>query len=165
MEFAPSPAAKYERLYFETYMGLVHNAVGSRMFNNFYLRAPEGDVIDATSGGLNSCAFFVSSLLVIVGKISDIHGTVLATVEDLQESGWQQEAEEMMEPGDVLVWRAMPADDGTWRRHLGFYVGSGWAVSNSSRLRMVTTCRVDFEGSLGIERVFRYPWQHVPSFA
>ena len=164
MEFAPSPVVTYERLHFETYLGLVRNAVGSRMFNNFYLRTSEDEMIDATSDGLNSCAFFVSSVLMIVGKISDIHGTVHATIEDLGSSGWRQEAEESMEPGDILVWRAMPAEDGTWRRHLGFYIGDGWAVGNSSRLRMVTMCRLDFEGSLGIDQVFRYPWRNT-SFA
>lgn len=116
------------RLYFKSYLQAIRNSVGSNMFRNFYVRTPERGEFDAFNDGDNSCAFFVSSVLVIFKKLNDFHGIVDSVVADLRQSGWQEVQEP--KPGDVLVWEAVPFDDGL-KQHIGFYVGNGRAVSTS----------------------------------
>ena len=119
---------KPTRLYFESYIQLLRNSVGSNMFRNLYVRTEEQGVFDALDDGYNSCAFYVSAVLVIFKKLSAIHGTVDSTKKDLFNSGWR----EIDEPkaGDVLVWEAMQFDDGL-KEHIGFYLGKGKAISIS----------------------------------
>lgn len=98
------------------------------MFRNFYVWTPEKGEFDALDDGDNSCAFFVSSILVAYNKISGIHGTVSRTIDDLQKSGWQEV--DKPKPGDVLVWEAQKFN-GNWNGHIGFYIGNAKAVSTS----------------------------------
>jgi hypothetical protein len=123
-----SSEEKPKRLYFKSYLRVIRNSVGSNMFRNFYVTTPERGEFDAFDDGENSCAFFVSAILVIFQKLSGFHGIVRSTVQDLKTSGWQEV--EKPEPGDVLVWEARQFDDGL-KEHIGFYIGEGRAVSTS----------------------------------
>lgn len=118
--------AKPQRLYFKTYLQVIDNSVGSNLFRNFYVTLPDRGEFDALDDGENSCAFFVSSILVIFKKLNSIHGTVESTVKDLKELGWI-EADKPKE-GDVLVWEAIQFDDGL-KEHIGFSIGNGKAIS------------------------------------
>lgn len=129
MESEPGQASKPERLYFKTYLELLKNSVGTEMFRSIFVQTPERGEFDALDGGKNSCAFFVSAVLVLFKKSESIHGTVESTRRDLENFGWQLVDGEMQE-GDVLVWEAMPFEDGTYE-HIGFYVGDDKAVSTS----------------------------------
>jgi hypothetical protein len=124
------PSQKPTRLYFKSYLQLIRNSIGSNLFRNFYVHTDEQGDFDALDDGNNSCAFFVSSILVLCKKLGGIHGTVENTVKDLQESGWLTVVEP--HPGDVLVWEARKFDDGL-RSHIGFSLGNGRAVSTSRR--------------------------------
>src|SRR5438309_2171997 len=97
---------KPKRLYFKTYLQLIKNSVGTKMFRSFYVYTPEKREFDALDSGGNSCAFFVSAVLVIFSKLGAIHGTVESTIKDLRESGWSEG--DNPQAGDILVWDALP---------------------------------------------------------
>ncbi len=123
-----SDPPKPTKLFFQSYLQMVRNSVGSNLFRNFYVKEPQKGEFDALDDGVNSCAFYVSAVLVIFKKLSATHGTVKSTVEDLQKSGWQ--VVKKAEPGDVLVWEGKQFPDG-WHEHIGFYIGEGKAISTS----------------------------------
>jgi hypothetical protein len=119
---------KPKRLYFKTYLKAINNSVGSNLFRNFYVSLTEKGEFDALGDGENSCAFFVSSVLVIFKKLKGIHGTVESTIKDLVESGWIEANQPV--GGDILVWEALQYDDG-FKKHIGFSIGDGKAISTS----------------------------------
>jgi hypothetical protein len=144
---------KPRRLYFKTYLKMIHNSIGTGMFRNWYVQTPERGEFDAMKDGEDSCAFYVSSLLKIYDKVAGIHGTVDGTVKDLESSGWQVVGE--AKEGDVLVWEAQQFG-GKQQRHIGFYVGNGKAVSASYTKKVV----VEHEQTFGdqnrkVEQIFR----------
>jgi len=132
MSHATTP--KFERLVFRTYLVVLQNAPGTAMFRNFYLRRPDGSEFDAIGDGENACAFFVSSVLVMLGKLKAVHGTVKSTLKDLEESGWVHVDEP--QPGDVLSWEPKQFHDGA-HGHIGFYLGDNRAVSTSTTHKVV----------------------------
>lgn len=117
--------------FFETYLAVIKNSVGSKLFRNFYLEL-DGRKMDATKNGVVSCAFFVSNILNMfpaLKLIKEPHLTVKATVKDLLGSEWK----EILEPrlGAVLVWEEKESHGGV-NKHIGFYIGDGQAVSNNA---------------------------------
>ncbi len=115
--------------FFETYLAVIRNSVGSNIFRNFYLEL-DGVKMDATKNGVVSCAFFVSSILNMFSHlklIKEPHLTVKSTVKDLLKSGWKEISKPR--PGAVLVWEEKESHGGR-NRHIGFYIGDGRAVSN-----------------------------------
>lgn len=129
----PQDVSAVERDYFKTYIQLIHNAVGTHLFRNFYVRSGERGTFDSLDDGDNSCAFLVSSILTLMKKLQGgVHGTVDATVADLRESGWR-EVDGPPQAGDVLVWESVA---GHTQRHIGFSLGNGRAVSNASSQKM-----------------------------
>lgn len=115
--------------FFETYLAVIRNSIGSRIFRNFYLEL-EGVKMDATKDGVVSCAFFVSSILNMFPRLKLIKGphlTVKSTVKDLLESGWKEISEPR--PGAVLVWEEKESHGGR-TKHIGFYIGGQAAISN-----------------------------------
>lgn len=131
MSTASKQPDKPTRLYFKSYIQMIHNAVGSNVFRNFYVETPGRGIFDALDDGYNSCAFFVSAILVIFKKLHGVHGTVARTVQDLEESGWHLVG--TPQAGDILVWKAEQFDDGL-KEHIGFSIGNGNgnAISTSS---------------------------------
>lgn len=147
------PLAKLKRLYFKTYVQLIKNSVGSDLFRNFYVEDLKQGEFDALDDGVNSCAFFVSAVLKIFGKLSAVHGTVDNTIKDLEESGWEEVC--APKPGDVIVWEAQKFEDG-YKQHIGFSIGDGKAISNSWKKRTPIEHDQSFEGSRKISQVFRF---------
>ena len=144
---------KPQRLYFKSYLQVIRNSVGSNMFRNFYVKTTERSEFDALDDGYNSCAFYVSAILVIFKKMSDFHGTVDRTIEDLKKSGWQEANEP--EPGDVLVWEPKQFPEGRVK-HIGFYVGDGKAVSTSITAKTPQKHEQNFgEEKRQIKQIFR----------
>jgi hypothetical protein len=111
------------------------------MFRHFYLQAHDESEFDAIEDGSNACAFFVSSVLTIFQKLKAVHGTVNATILDLEESGWQTLTE--LRPGDVIIWEATAKNDG--HQHIGIYVGDNQAVSTSTAQRKVAKHDIHFD--------------------
>jgi hypothetical protein len=141
------------RLYFKTYIQMVRNSVGTAMFRNWYVYAPESGEFDAMKDGEDSCAFYVSGLLKIFNKVKSIHGLVGSVVKDLEESGWQKVNEP--KAGDVLIWEPQEFE-GRMQNHIGFYVGNGKAVSTSWIKKTVVEHEQNFgEKQRKIEQIFR----------
>ena len=145
---------KPRRLYFETYLQLLRNSVGTEMFRNFYIRTADGHERDALSDGSDSCAFYVSSVLTIFRKLSCAHGTVKSTVEDLVHSGWKPADSSTTQAGDVIVWETMELAGGQYK-HIGFSIGDDRAVSTSWTEKRVVEHDARFGGTRAIEQVFR----------
>jgi hypothetical protein len=121
-----------KRLTFKTFLAMVHGSVGANMFRHFYMQRADGSEFDALDDGDNGCAFFVSSVLTIFGKIEHVHGTVANTIEDLQNSSWIEAQTPTI--GDVLVWEPKSFANGDMHAHIGFFVGNGKAISMSSQV-------------------------------
>ena len=149
---------KTQRLYFKSYLQFIKNSVGSSSFKNFYVKTQDGVEIDALSDGSNSCAFFVSSVLIIFNRLSGVHGTIISTLADLQESGWTEVEVDDIKSGDVLLWEEIEFD-GNNQGHIGFYIGSNLAVSTSHKEKTVVVHDMTFEEKRKIEKAFRNNWQ------
>jgi len=144
---------KPKRLYLKTYIQVLHNSVGSNLFRNFYVKSPEKGEFDALDDGENSCAFFVSSVLVIFKRLKAVHGTVESTIKDLVDSGWVEVGKP--KAGDVLVWEAVQFDDGL-KEHIGFSVGNDKAISVSWKKKTPIEHDEHFgETNRGISHVYR----------
>lgn len=109
----------------DTYLAMIQNSVGTNLFRNFYARV-DGNKIDVMKNGGLSCAFFVSSLLSILGLAETTHGTVESTIEDIKRSGWKPVKK--LVPGCIIVW-----EEKKEHKHIGFYIGNDKAISNSSK--------------------------------
>lgn len=72
-----------------------------------------------------SCAFFVSSLLIILQLIARMHGTTEGTIRDMRESGWREIKK--IKTGAVLIWEKRKG-----HAHIGFFIGTNKAISNST---------------------------------
>ncbi|BCX15728.1 MAG: hypothetical protein KatS3mg097_620 [Candidatus Parcubacteria bacterium] len=104
---------------------LIKNSLGIKFFRSLYFFI-DNKSKDIYKNGSLSCAFYVSTILKIIGLINDIHSTVKSTVEDLEKSGWYQI--NTLKKGAIIVWGF--GKDG--HKHIGFYIGKGKCVSNVS---------------------------------
>ena len=123
---------------FDTYIAVIKNSVGSKMFRNSYakINGKKGDIL---KNGELSCAFFVSSVLAFFPLFKLIkyppHATVDGTVRDLEQSGWKSakggSASGGKKPkiGSVIVWEK----NHNSHKHIGFYIGNNKAISTSSK--------------------------------
>lgn len=152
---------KPRRLYYDTYLQLLRNSVGTEMFRSFYVETPERGRFDALEDGASSCAFYVSAVLVMFGRIHAVHGTVQSLLQDMENSGWT--VEHSIRPGDVILWEAQEFPDGTYE-HIGFALGSGRAVSTSWTKQKVIEHDLYFgRRKRGINRIYRFgAWDGAP---
>ena len=110
----------------DSYLSVIKNSVGTKMFCHLYASV-NGKKIDIAKNGELSCAFYASSVLVIFGLIHEIHATVDSTVRDLERSGWKKAKEP--KPGSVIVWEKGVGSGK--HKHIGFCIGKNSAVSNN----------------------------------
>lgn len=117
---------------FDTYIAVIKNSAGSKMFRNSYAKI-NGKKTDILKNGMLSCAFFVSSILVLFKLIKEIHVTVNGTIRDLKKSGWKS-ASGGKKPriGSVLVWEKIDFGNKNFHKHIGFYIGNNKAISTNS---------------------------------
>jgi hypothetical protein len=152
---------KIDLLKYESYLEMIKNSVGSRMFRNLYLEI-NGKKIDAAKNGRYSCAFFVSNVLLIWGLISEGHASVLSTIKDMEKNGWKKIPKNKIKPGDVIVWDKEKSSDNSYyysqeHYHNGFYIGEKKAISNSSNGRGVPIVHGwDYNKKKKIIAVYRY---------
>lgn len=114
----------------ENYLAMIKNSIGSKQFQNLYALI-DGDKKDITEGGYISCAYYVTSILVIFKLIDNPHSTVEGSVKALKNSGWDSIREPKI--GSIVVWGPSPWSDKSIHKHIGFYIGEGKAISNSSK--------------------------------
>jgi hypothetical protein len=138
----------------DTYLAVIKNSVGTKMFRNFFVRTG-GRKTDVMRNGDLSCAFYVSAALAMFKLIKEGHCTVDSTVNDLRRSGWVEVKKPR--PGDVLVWEAADFGAGEEHKHIGFYVGAKRAVSNNSRRGYPAEHDPTFGGKRKIEAIFHHP--------
>lgn len=150
---------KIEPLVFDTYIAVIKNSVGVKIWRNFYAEI-DGAKQDIMRDGDLSCAFFVSSVLTLFGLIKRIHGTVDGTLIDMRVSAWRHIREPKV--GSVLVWEYARDDGGDAHKHIGFYIGDNRAISNSSKLKAPTVHHWTFGIKNGrpkrrVEAIFWHP--------
>ena len=114
---------------FDTYIATIKKSVGAKMFQNAYALV-SGKKVDVAGGGVDSCAVFASSVLVMFGLIKKRHATVSGTMKDMEKSGWIEIKKPKM--GAILIW-------GPWEEsshwHIGFYTKNKKAISNDWKKR------------------------------
>src|SRR3989344_5072067 len=93
---------KVEPILMDTYLAIIKNSIGSKMFSNLYAKL-DNKKLDITKNGNLSCAFYVSSILFLFKLVKEIHATVNGTLKDLKESGWTKIEKPRI--GCVLIWR------------------------------------------------------------
>ena len=121
------------------------------LFRNLYVEDDKGNIVDVLEDGGNSCAAFVSWILLGLGLIKLPHATVDSTVKDLLNNGLQ----EIKEPkaGAVLLWEKLAE-----HRHIGFYAGNGEAISNDSRgSRFPRKHHYTYNNTRKIDKIYWHP--------
>ncbi len=107
----------------------VKNSIGTQLFRSYFI----DDNQDVLCDGDLSCAYFISSILLIHGLIDRAHFTVSGTIFAMQNSGWHEI--KIIKEGCIVVWGSVH-QNGADHKHLGVYIGEGQAISNRSSLGM-----------------------------
>jgi hypothetical protein len=145
-------------LLYESYLRMIENSVGTKMFRNLYLE--HGDrKIDVTENGDLSCAFFVSNVLLIWGLISEGHATIKGTIKDMKKNGWKEVSPGKIRPGDVIVWGEKKSGKRRIRSHVGFYVGDEKTISHSDGIKAINCHHWTYNNKRKITAVYRYPFK------
>lgn len=131
---------------------MVKNSVGSNAFRNLFAITKEGER-DILEDGELSCAYFVSSILIVFKLIGSPHVTVSGALKDMLDSDWAEISEP--QPGCVVLWKEINYDGGP-HKHLGFYVGDNKAVSNDFGERKIIEHAFDHRNR-EIEKFFWHP--------
>lgn len=143
---------KVERLIFPTYLAMIKNSLQTSLFKNFYVKNNQGKKIDVMRNGEVSCAFYVSSILVILRLIKQAHGRVDITVEDMKFSGWKKIKN--LKIGAVIVWDKFDFGEGEPREHIGFYIGNNQAISNSYKKHCPIKHSLTYGGKRKIKAIY-----------
>ena len=141
---------KIELLMKDTYLKVIENSVGSKLFRNSYALV-DGKKRDLLRNGDLSCAIFVSAVLKIFNLVKEVHHTVSSTLEDMKKIGWK--AIKMPKEGSVIVWEKKTFG-GETHAHIGFYIGNKKAVSNSTDKCWPTKHDITFKGKRKIEAIY-----------
>lgn len=139
---------------FDTYLAVIKNSLGSKLFRNFYAKV-NGKRADIMRNGELSCAFHVSSILVLFQFVKGVHATVDSTVKDLQRSGWKVIKRPKI--GSVLVWEKIDFGNRDIHKHIGFYIGNNKAVSNSFKRGYPVIHSWNFGAKRKVDLMFWYP--------
>jgi hypothetical protein len=119
---------------------LIQNSLGSKFFRSIYFNV-NGKSKDILENGNLSCAFYVSVILKILGLISGVHATVKSTILDMKKSGWQKTKKPTF--GAVIVWEPILKNK---HYHIGFFLNSKKAVSNSSKKGYPIIHDINYQG-------------------
>lgn len=133
----------------DSYLKVVKNSLGSNTWRNFYAKV-NGQKKDITQNGELSCAFFVSSILIMFDLIKDSHLTVAGAIKDLKKSGWQSTRN--TKAGCLLIWEATKSSDG--HRHIGFCVSKDKAISTNYKTGKPCIHHLTFKHKRKIEAIF-----------
>ena len=140
---------KVQRLLKESYLAMIKNSAGTKMFRNFYVKIG-GKKEDSTRGGELSCAYFVSSVLIAFDLIKKIHLSVNGLLEEMEKCGWKK----IKNPrkGSVLVWESKKFDD-EQHRHIGFFISNTKAISNNFKKKTPTIHHWTFKRKRKVETI------------
>lgn len=132
-----------EILQTETYLSMLGNLAGTKMFRNLWAMQSGCGPIDLLEDGKKPCAVVVSSVLLLFGLVGSKRATVEGLERDLVASGWSWGEEIPRVLGSVLVWEPR-LQNGHKNPHVGFYIGNGFAVSNDWKSGVVKTHHVTY---------------------
>lgn len=107
----------------------IQNSIGSQLFRS-YLDKEGNDVL---KDGDLSCAYYISSIMLLHGLIDRAHFTVPGTLKAMKDEGWYEI--KTIKTGCIVVWGSVH-QNGADHKHLGVYIGEGQAISNRSSLGM-----------------------------
>jgi len=142
-------------LLYESYLRMIENSVGTKMFRNLYLE--HGDrKIDVTENGDLSCAFFVSNVLLIWGLISEGHATIKGTIKDMKKNGWKKLPQKELKPGDIIVWEEKKSGKGRTCSHIGFYIGNEKTISHSDGIKAINCHHWTYNDRRKITAAYRH---------
>jgi len=134
---------------------LIEGSIGSPMFRHLPANMPSGTVADLVGGGTLSCAYYVSSMLVLAGLLE---GKPHATVAGLEKAiratcgtvddGWLDiTGRNVRIVGTVIFWGPAIQADGKPHRHVGFDWFNEKRVSHSDNPSLL--CPVVHERMIG----------------
>lgn len=129
----------------ETFLALARGSEGANMFRSLFADPEDGSAIDILKDGQVSCAFYVSSLLVLVSQLPTPHATVSGLEKKLQEKGWEAISDPI--PGSILFWVSQKQADGDPHEHVGIYLGNDEAISHSDKALTPTRHHYTFGGT------------------
>lgn len=147
------PSPSIIPLLFPTYLEMIKHSVGSSMFRSS-IALVNGKKKNLLKNGRISCAFYVSSLLLIFKLIKNQHATVSGTVADLKKFGWKKITRPRS--GCIIVWEKDDYGAGQ-HEHIGFYIGNDKAVSNSSKKHYPTVHHWIYKGKRKVKLLLWYP--------
>lgn len=148
---------KFKYLLEESYIAMIKNSIGTKMFRNYFVKNEQGKKQDILNNGDLSCPIFVGHVLKNFNLIDTLHFTVTRTVEDIERNSWKKVNFDKLQPGDVLVWSASKGRTG-FHTHIGFYIGNKKAVSNSSKRRAIGKHHFTYSGQRVITGAYRPDW-------
>lgn len=149
------PEERPAMVLYNSYLAMIKNSMGGRLWRNFYYQKKNGRAADMLQNGNLSCAYFVSSILLHFGLIKEFQVEVGETVAAMKEAGWQPIEKPV--PGSVIVWgNRYFKKSRTWHKHIGFFLGPGRAVSNSSERRYPIVHHLRYKGRK-VEGFFWHP--------
>jgi len=131
-------AVKSEILRKETFLKMVENSIGCKLFNSLIMKK-EGQAVDILDDGDVSCATFTSSILFLNHFLPEQKSTVpglkkVLSEEVKSEAGRFTEipmVDFIPEKGDIVFWEEIIGEDGVGHRHVGFVLNENEAVSTS----------------------------------
>ena len=93
-------------------------------------------------------------MLTIAGYLPRVSFTVKGMLGQISEhmEGFARKDIGDLSPGDIIIWDQNPYS--AEHEHIGFYLGDGQAISNSSSLGKVVMHGVDYGGIRQIKEVF-----------
>lgn len=153
-----APKVKFEKLWRESYLAMIKNSVGTKMFRTFYV-VKNGKPFDVTNRGELSCAIFASTVLYQFKLTPRQRFTVASAVKDLTKAGAKKVTLKQVQPGDVLIWEPLEKTDP--HNHIGFYLGNRKAISNSKNKGMIVEHDYLYNGKRKIELVLRPNWKRI----
>jgi hypothetical protein len=152
---------KPEILRKETFLKMVENSVGCKLFNSLIMKK-DGKAVDILDDGDVSCATFTSSILFLNRFLPEQKSTVPGLEKVLSESDRFTEismADFSPEKGDIVFWESIMGDDGAAHRHVGFVLNETEAVSTTgilhAAIRHPLYKKPGTDIDRKIERVFR----------
>jgi hypothetical protein len=137
------PDNNLEKQIYKTYLQMVKNSEGCRLFNSLYVKELDtGKEYDIYDDGVLSGAFYVSSVLTLLGLMDKPHSTtdtIKKIFEDKKDKdwGWEIVSKNDLKAGDVIFWEEIIFDDGTKSDQVGFYIDDTKAYSTGATERCV----------------------------
>lgn len=155
------PEIKPEILRRETYLKMIENSVGSRIFNSLIAKVGL-ETKDLLGNGEFSCAVFVSSILFLNKMLPTQRATVDNLERDLDISEFYYSIplnNYLPIRGDIMIWSKNEFIAS--HRHIGFVFSENEAISTSYKEKCVVKHPLEYnfkdpEIKRKIEKIFRY---------